>query len=251
MTRASTSDAGAGTVVISGAGSGIGLAVGKRLTELGWRVVGLDLAWTEGSPTLRHDVDVTDETLVSQTIALIAAEHGPITGAVTSAGIIAVGHSLEVDAATFRRVLEVNVTGTFLVARECARSMSATGGGSIVTISSVSGLLAGPHRVSYSSSKGAVGALTRAMAFDLASVGVRVNAIAPGAVSTPLQATAQPASVTASIRRATPQNRTGEPHEIADVAAFLLGDGASYVTGQTWAVDGGQSIQAGWKLPNE
>jgi len=241
---------GPGVIVVTGAGSGIGQATAQYLVDRGWLVAGIDMGWRDGGSqsVSRFTVDVTDQGSVSEVVAEIETTLGPIHGAVTCAGVIAIAPVLDLDIDDFRRVMEVNVTGTFLVARECARSMVLAGHpGSIVTISSVSGLLAAPHRAAYSASKGAVGALTRAMAFDLAASGVRVNSIAPGSVNTPLQSVAQPAHVRDAIARAIPLGHSGDPLEIARVAGFLLSDDSSFVTGQTWFVDGGQSIQAGWR----
>lgn len=254
-----------GVVVVTGGGSGIGAATGRVLTERGWTVALVDRAWPtenehgtlpgEGTPddhgATRWTADVTDDLAVRSLVTRIRARLGAIRGAVTCAGVIETADTLDTTAESFRRVLDVNVTGTFLVARECARAMAGSGGGSIVTVSSVSGLLAAPQRASYGASKGAIIALTRVFALDLADRGVRVNCVAPGATQTPLMRSAQPEALSAGIRAATPQHRAADPREIAEVVDFLLDDRSGFVTGQTWAVDGGQSIQAGWQLPAE
>jgi NAD(P)-dependent dehydrogenase (short-subunit alcohol dehydrogenase family) len=240
-----------GVVVVTGAASGIGAATVAHLRSRGRVVAGIDLAGPGADPAAHHLADVTDADAVAGAIERIGGEVGPVRGLVTCAGIIRVEDALEVPAEEFRRVLDVNVTGTFLAAQAAARVMARHGGGSIVTVASVSGILAAPHRAAYSASKGAVIALTRALAFDLASRGIRVNAVAPGSTETPLLRSVQSPTLREAVLASVPLGRLGQPAEIAEVVEFLLGDGASFVTGQTWAVDGGQSVQAGWRFPEE
>ncbi len=236
--------------VVTGAASGIGRATAEHLVRAGWTVAGVDLSWPdEEVPFRRYPADVTDESSISAAVAQADDELGPVRGLVASAGVIEVVDPLQMEPAAFRRVLDVNVTGTFLAAQACARLMAGHGGGSIVTISSVSGLLAAPNRAAYSASKGAVIALTRSLAVDLAGRGIRVNAIAPGSVSTPLFASVQSPELQRAVLSSIPMGRFGSPEEVAAVAGFLLGEETAFVTGQTWGVDGGQSVQAGWRLP--
>ncbi|MGO1879976.1 MAG: SDR family NAD(P)-dependent oxidoreductase [Microbacterium gubbeenense] len=240
-----------GAIVVTGAASGIGAATVAHLRSRGRVVAGIDLVGTGTDPADPRLADVTDAEAVTRAIERIDNEVGPVRGLVTCAGIIRVEDALEVPAEEFRQVLDVNVTGTFLAAQAAARVMARHGCGSIVTIASVSGVLAAPHRAAYSASKGAVIAMTRALALDLAPRGIRVNAVAPGSTETPLLRSVQSPALREAVLASVPLGRLGQSAEIAEVVEYLLGDGASFVTGQTLAVDGGQSVQAGWRLPEE
>ncbi len=159
---------------------------------------------------------------------------------VNSAGIASDVPALETSAALFRKILEVNLIGSFIVSREVARHMQAHGGGSIVNIASVSGIRGNSGRVAYGASKGGVITMTKVMAVELATKGIRVNAIAPGPVETPLVREVHTAEARAEWLNRVPMNRYGQPSEIAGTAVFLLdGSKSSYITGQTISVDGG------------
>jgi NAD(P)-dependent dehydrogenase (short-subunit alcohol dehydrogenase family) len=239
------------TVFVTGGASGIGLAVAQAVVAQGWRVVVADVnasnlqearAKLAAHQPLAHFVqlDVTDDQAVYDTIARCDTEIGPLTGVVNSAGIGADVHCLDTTTALFRKIVEVNLIGSFVVAREAARCMAPRGRGSIVNIASVSGMRGNTGRVAYGASKAGIILATQVMAVELASAGIRVNALAPGPVETPLATYMHTAESRAGWTRAVPQRRYGTPEEIAAAALFLLDDSrSSYVTGQAICVDGG------------
>ncbi|GLZ14320.1 oxidoreductase [Actinomadura sp. NBRC 104425] len=248
-----------GTAFVTGGASGIGLATARTLRDQGWNVVIADL---DGSALRRVGrevdgvravaLDVTDAPAVAAAVGAAEAEFGAVDALVNCAGVVENAPFLTAAPETFRRTLEVNLTGTFLVGQAVARGMAARGRGSIVNIASVSGLRGGPYRAAYGASKGGVIALTKVMAVELGPCGVRVNCVAPGATDTPLVRVAQPPAIRRAVLRSIPLGRYADPAETAAVIAFLAGDGAAFVTGQIWGVDGGQLAGAGWRPePNE
>jgi NAD(P)-dependent dehydrogenase (short-subunit alcohol dehydrogenase family) len=165
-----------------------------------------------------------------------------VDGLVNNAGIFKAAPFLEVSEEDWDAVIAVNLKGSFLVGQAVAREMVKRQRGAIVNMSSVNGTLAIPSIASYNASKGAINQLTRVMALSLADQGVRVNAVAPGTIATELARSAVLTSEEAKARimSRTPMKRLGEPEEIADVAAYLLSDAASYVTGEIVVADGGR-----------
>lgn len=247
MTQSSTRKP---TAIVTGGASGIGLAIVEELLAVGWQVAAADRdeaalrALAEHAPgdgrLLTFALDVTDEAAVERVVAEVTSRLGPVTGVVNSAGIAADIPTLDTPVDLYRRILDVNVIGSFLVARAAARVMRDHGGGAIVNIASVSGLRGGKGRVAYGSSKGAVVVQTQVMANDLARYGIRVNAIAPGPVETPMVQAVHTDADRETWLRHVPMKRYGRPGEIASVAVFLLdAEKAAYVTGEIIAVDGG------------
>lgn len=238
------------TAIITGGASGIGEATAALLLERGWRVAILDLAGKPletarskyaGRDDVRVEaVDVTDEALIADTIANIDESFGALTGLVNCAGVAGLKPFFETDAEHFRKVLDVNVVGTFNAGKAAALCMKERGHGAIVNIASISGLRGSKDRAAYGSSKGAVVTLTQVMAVDLAEHGLRVNAIAPGPIDTPMVKQAHTNAERKLYHRYVPLNRYGVPKEIATTAGFLLDDSQSgYITGEIIAVDGG------------
>lgn len=236
------------TILVTGGGSGIGLAVVEAALAEGCRAVAVDrdaaaLERLGGRDRLTVlALDVADEAAVAAAIARIDRET-PLTGVVNCAGIAADVPLLETTTADFRRILEVNLVGSFVVTREAVRHMLPRGRGSIVNIASVSGIMGNKGRSAYGASKGGIITMTRVHAVELAGQGIRVNAVAPGPIDTPMAQAVHTEAARRTWTEITPQRRYGTPHEVAAAVLFLLDDARSgYITGHTLCVDGGFSI---------
>ena len=241
-----------GVAVVTGGGSGIGLAIARELRREGWKLVladvSLDALQAARSAFSSADLDsircvqmnVADEASVIAGLAEGLDDFGEVRGLVNSAGIGRDVGFFETSVELFRKILDTNLVGTFVVAREVARRMKAHGGGAIVNITSVSGLRGNIGRSAYGASKGGIVTLTQVMAAELAPDRIRVNAIAPGPVETPLVKAMHTDAERARWLRHVPQRRYAAPDEIAGAASFLLDPRrSSYITGQILAVDGG------------
>lgn len=240
---------GVSRLLVTGGGSGIGLAVSRLASASGARVVVLDRDVSGIDPSVVGSVavDVTDEPAVVAAVGTaIALLGGAPDGVVCAAGVYAIDPALDIDAERFLEVLRINTVGSFLVAREAVRSMIAAGArGSIVLLSSIAserGALREPG-AHYAASKGAVVSMTRQLAVEWAEHGIRVNAVSPGVIRTPmLRLTDDPEATRDYLATGVPLHRLGEAAEVAAACWYLLGDAAAYVTGAVLAVDGGASV---------
>ena len=242
------------TCIVTGGASGIGLATTRVLHDEGWKVAVFDRderalheGARENSATVEtanvswHRVDITDEASVLAMVAEIAARDGGIAGLVNSAGVGIAKRFFDTGADDMRRMFEVNVVGSFIVGKAVAETMRDAGrGGAIVNLTSTAGQRGNLERSAYGSAKAAVIVLTQTMAVELASLGIRVNAVSPGPVATPLVDAMHTPEMRARWTALTPQHRYAEPHEIAHAIAFLLDEKrASFITGHVLDVDGG------------
>ena len=241
------------SVLVTGAANGIGAAIADRFASLADRVGILDVdadgveavADRTGGVALR--ASVTDPAEVDEALD----RFGPPDVTVCAAGIVAFGPLLDLDADAWQRVVAVNLTGTFTVARAAARRMVADErGGSIVVITSINGRAPGVNAGAYGSTKAALGLLVRQMAQEWAPHGIRVNAVAPGLIDGGMSAPiyADPAIRAAGSGRV-PLGRLGTTDEVADAVEWLASDGAAYVTGQELVVDGGVTDSVMSTLP--
>lgn len=248
-------------VLVTGAASGIGQAVCERLAAEGAGVALVDrdqdrlAAVAEalggnGATRVAIAADISQEAAAHAAVERAVEELGGLRGVVTCAGIFDpsdLAPAADVTLDTFMRVLAVNLTGTFLVAKYALPHLvqAAQGGGSssITTIGSTAGLRGHGRGVAYTASKGGVVALTRLLAFQYGEKGVRTNCICPGFTDTPMTGgTGRDPAMTRLLRRGIPMRRIAQPEEIASLACFLVSDAASYINGQIIAADGGATV---------
>jgi NAD(P)-dependent dehydrogenase (short-subunit alcohol dehydrogenase family) len=238
--------------VVTGAASGIGRAIAARFAQEGARAVVLDvdgpaladleagLDGVEGHAT----VDVTDGAAVTEAIRAAADVLGGLDVVVNNAGIPMVGTVRDLTDDAWDRALDVDLKSVFLVSRAAWPHLEAAGGGVIVNTASIAGLVGTPGQAAYATAKAGVVMLTKSMALDGAAAGIRVNAVCPGFVATPmlerwLAGQEDPAQARAAVEAMHPLGRLGEPRDIADAFVYLASDEARWVTGTTLSVDGG------------
>ena len=239
-------------ILITGGGGGIGTALAKGLTEAGARVFIADARAEAAEATADlvsavgwGEVDVRDQAQVEQLVTQATEQGGPLSGLVNSHGLSTYVPFLELGLEEWQRILDVNLTGTFIVGQAVARQMVKDGiHGAIVNIASTLGWVGGPNRVHYLASKGGVNMLTKGMALDLAAHHIRVNAIGPGAIVTEMTRPrwGNPEGLKATNDR-TPMGRMGQPEELVGAVVYLLSEDASFTTGTTLYVDGGWTAQ--------
>jgi NAD(P)-dependent dehydrogenase (short-subunit alcohol dehydrogenase family) len=244
--------------LVTGAARGIGLAVAKRFLVEGWHVALLDIenqllhgavaALADPDNTLSLHCDVSDAAAVAAAIATVEARFGRLDALVNNAGVAVFAPLLETSDDDWNRVLAVNLTGPFICAKAAVPLMRDHGGGAIVNITSISAVRASTLRSAYGTSKAGLAHLTKQLAVELASLGIRVNGVAPGPVETAMAKAVHTPAIRADYHDAIPLNRYGLEEELAEAVFFLCSDRASYITGQILAVDGGFDA-AGIGLP--
>jgi NAD(P)-dependent dehydrogenase (short-subunit alcohol dehydrogenase family) len=240
--------------LVTGAGQGIGRATAERFVAEGAKVCAFDRDAARVEETVKALAsggdavegitgDISRRPDVRRAVERCVERFGSLDLLVANAGITGVQPLLEIDDASWQRILDVNLTGTFLCTQEAARVMARSGGGAIVVTASTNAFWVEANMAAYNASKGGVVAFVRTAALDLASFGIRVNAVEPGVVRTRLAAfVTEDIVAAADYLKRIPLNRFAEPGDVADAVLFLASKEAAYITGQTLVLDGGLTL---------
>lgn len=238
-------------VLVTGGGSGLGLETARRFSEGGARVVINDIrpdaadaaASSLGTGHLGVGGDVSSEDDVAAMVEVAAGLTGTVDIAVNNAGIgDPFKNTVDIEFAYWKRMLDIHLSGTFLVSQAVARNLIAAGkGGAIININSIGGVVGLPGRTSYSTAKAGIGMMTRVLGSEWGVHSIRVNAVAPGYIETPMTRELIDKGVIdpMRIRKRTPMGVMGKPEHIADAITFLASEQAAFITGVTLPVDGG------------
>jgi NAD(P)-dependent dehydrogenase (short-subunit alcohol dehydrogenase family) len=242
------------TVIVTGAGSGIGRAAALRFAELGANIVIADkneaaareVADEAGAKALAVTVDVSDSASVRSMIKTVVDNFGGIDVLCNNAGFGFPGNVLDIDEDNWDRLMSVNLKGVYLCSKYAIPELAKTGDGRIVNTSSYTANVGIRDRAAYVASKGGVSALTRAMALDHVDQGIRVNAVAPGTINSPyfdkmIAESPEPQELIDSLNGRSPMHRMGRPEEVAEAIVWLAAKESSFATGSVLTVDGGTS----------
>jgi len=249
--------------IVTGAASGIGPASALLFAREGARVVVVDIdshgiaetlsaIESEGGKAQSVIADVSKEKDAARIAEHVKDAFGRIDILFNNAAVSSFKSVLETDEAEIDRVMNVNVKGTFFCSKAVIPHMQRAGGGSIVTTSSITGIVGAPGMAVYAASKGAIITFTRTLALEQAEAGIRVNCICPASIDTPMLTTAfekteDPAKARAQNVKRHPLGRLGTPEDVAWLALFLASDEASFITGGTFVIDGGASLARRWQ----
>ncbi|WP_369031688.1 MULTISPECIES: SDR family NAD(P)-dependent oxidoreductase [Streptomyces] len=233
------------TAVVTGGGSGIGLAIAERLKTDGYQVATLDLNPSDSAPAFAQTADVTDRAQVDAALAAVRERLGPVTVLVNAAGVAGYKRFQDLTFEAWQRIIDVNLNGVFHCVQAALPDMLEAGWGRIVNISSSSAQSGQQFMTHYVAAKSAVNGLTKALALELGPAGITVNAVPPGFIDTPMLRKAESrellgGTVEEHIER-TPVRRVGRPEDIAAACAFLVSEEAGYITGQILGVNGGRN----------